>query len=449
MAKITKTLSAKINKETGKAEILLRFVGSQTIILRAKSGIYISPKSWKTKEGVIKTSSLEPELQREKEKLDNLCNKIVSEFTITDKEKTDKQWIETIIDKFHFPEKYEPKASSIGNTLFSYIADFIEKAPLRKDKATGRLLTHNNIQQYQATYKHLQAFAAIKRKKDFQFKDINQQFYNSFVSYLQSEIPEVDKLGKQILDKNDKPKMLKNAFTQNSVGKHIRILKLMLNEAPKGLIEDVEYENFHVFTEEVDTIYLNESELQKIKDYDFSKIPHLDRVRDWFLLLAWTGCRFSDLSKIGKTDIRDGFISFRQQKTNAKVTIPLHPVVMEILEKYEYNLPEPISNQRFNEYIKDAAKQAGIVQTENITSTIGGKLTTAKHPKYELISSHTGRRSFATNMYKQGLPSLMIMSITGHKTEKSFLKYIRVKQEEHATLMAKAWSKLYEKGEQA
>lgn len=73
-------------------------------------------------------------------------------------------------------------------------------------------------------------------------------------------------------------------------------------------------------------------ELKQIKDFDFSHALHLDRVRDYFLLLAWTGSRYSDLDKIHPQDVKDGFISFRQQKTNDKVTIPIHPVVSEILE---------------------------------------------------------------------------------------------------------------------
>ena len=106
-------------------------------------------------------------------------------------------------------------------------------------------------------------------------------------------------------------------------------------------------------------------------------------------------------------------------------------------------MPEPITNQKFNEYIKEVAKRAGITQLENQTRTSGGKLITEQFPKHDLVTSHTGRRSFATNMYKRGIPSLTIMSITGHNTEKSFLKYIKVKQEEHAQLMAAAWKKMY------
>lgn len=325
-------------------------------------------------------------------------------------------------------------------TLFEYIAKFIEHAPKRIDKKTGRKLTYNNIQQYKATEKHLQMFADVENRKDFNFSEVNKKFYDKFVDYLQSEIPELDEKGEQKKNEDGKLLFLKEKFTQNTVGKHIRVLKLMLNE---GNIKDIDLSSFHVFNEEVDNIYLDESELAKIKEVDLSESPYLDRVRDWFLLLSWTGCRFSDLEKISKTDVKDGFITFRQQKTNTKVTIPLHPVVLEVLEKYKYQMPEVISNQKFNDYIKDVGKLAGMTENEVVTKTIGGVLQSINMPKYQLISSHTGRRSFCTNMYKRGLPTLMIMSISGHKTEKSFLKYIKVRQEEHAEMMKKEWEKIY------
>lgn len=331
------------------------------------------------------------------------------------------KWLNEEITKIIYPGNNLPLQEEKPESLLKWVNMFVEQAPNRKDKVTGRLLVNNNVQQYKATQKHLNDFAKHKRKKDFLFKDLDQNFYDAFVEYLQG-------LG----------------FTANSVGKHIRILKLMLNEATKlGFNTSTDYTAFYVFNEEVDTIYITEEELSILKETDLTSSPYLDRVRDWFLLLAWTGCRFSDLEKIGKTDIKDGFITFRQQKTNTKVTIPLHPVVSEILQKYEYQLPAPISNQRFNEYIKEVAKRAKIDNKEAVTRTIGGKLQTITQPKYELISSHTGRRSFCTNMYKRGLPTLMIMSISGHKTEKSFLKYIKVKQEEHAQMMANAWQEMY------
>lgn len=345
------------------------------------------------------------------------------------------------IEKIQFPDNYS-KSTEKSNpvTLFSYIADFIDKAPLRKDKKTGRTLVYNNIQQYKATEKHLREFAKLERKNDYLFSQINYDFYNRFVDYLQKPIPAKDNKGKVILNEDGTPKLLKQPFTQNSVGKHIKILKVMLNEAKNN---DADTSKFYVYTEDVDNVYLNEAELKQLKDYDFAAAPHLERVRDWFLLLAWTGSRFSDLEKIDKSNIKNGMITYRQKKTNTSVTIPLHPVVNEILQKYNFQMPEVITNQRFNEYIKEVCKAAKIESLESFTRTVGGKLVTETMPKYELVSSHTCRRSFCTNMYLRGLDTLMIRSISGHKTEKSFLKYIKVSQQQHAEMMAKKWSEIY------
>ena len=430
MATIYLTLSTKADIIKNR-EILIRFIHGR-INQRSKTNIFISAEYWdeKAQQIIIPNFRIKNDEKKElvkyltdqSEKLNTLTTTILTLFNDADKNNITSDWLKTVIDKYNFPEKYVPKSEEPTNTtVFQFVDKFIKEAANRKNKNTGRPLTYNNIQQYKATEKHLKDFAESIRKKDFDFTDINQSFYDKFVIFLQEK-----------------------SFTQNSVGKHIRVLKLMLNEATaQGFNNDVYYNNFHVFTEETDTIYLNEEELQRLKNVDLSEIPHLDRVRDWFLLLAWTGSRFSDLEKVVKTDINDGFITFRQQKTNAKVVIPVHPVVSEILEKYDYNLPEQISNQKFNTYIKEACRFAEINDTETMTRTVGGNLVTEKFEKWQHVSSHTGRRSFCTNMYKRGLPTLMIMSISGHSTEKSFLKYIKVKQNEHAEMMKKAWESMY------
>lgn len=447
MATVQLRVSTKVDKTIGKGEILLRFFHGK-IDLRSKTAIYVNPERWnKEKECLIiprLATTEQVELSKLQSKIDELSNLISNAFVSTDRTEINDKWLETLIDKFNNPLKYTPpKVEEVQpQTLLSYIEDFIEQAPDRRNKETGRLLTPNNLQQYKATQKHLISFAEISNKPDFQFSEINKQFYDDFVVYLQNPIQKIEN-GELVFDKSDKPVLIKKSFTQNSVGKHVKILKVMLNDAPKDLIAESDYRSFHVFTEDIDNVYLNEIELTQLKNFDFSKTLYLERVRDWFLLLAWTGCRFSDLEKISKTDIRENTITFRQQKTGNKITIPLHPVVLEILQKYKYSMPEPITNQKFNEYIKEVAEKAGIIQMESFTRTSAGKLTTERLPKCDLVTSHTGRRSFATNMYKLGIPSLTIMSITGHKTEKSFLKYIKVKQSEHAELMAAAWKKIY------
>lgn len=386
------------------------------------SDIEVIPEHFDSSKGILKTR-ISFYSEKERTNFDtsvrDMKNTIQEAFnSVENKQELTSDLLAIEIDKKIHPERYNTKeVTTTPETVLQFIDKFVQEAPQRKDKTTGRILTYNNIQQYKATQKHLLAFAKQIKKSDFQFSDINTEFYQKYVTYLQ-----------------------KLQFTQNTVGKHIRVLKLMLNEANRP---EVNMKNFHVFTEEVDSVYLNETELQQLKDFDFSDNPNLDRVRDWFLLLAWTGSRFSDLGKIQRTDIKDNMITFRQQKTNTKVVIPLHPVVIYILEKYSYQMPEAISNQKFNEYIKEVCRLAGVDTLETFTRTVGGKLVTETKPKYELVSSHTGRRAFCTNMYKRGLDTMMIRSISGHKTEKSFLKYIKVKQEEHAEMMAKKWKEIY------
>lgn len=433
-------------KKVDKVNVRFRLRDGRSVDLFHQSNIEIDPEIWDNDKQTIKARVVFDETKRQKFNKSIIDRKdlIFEAYSMAEtKENLTSKWLESEIDKLLYPQKYKP-IEEIPQTLFQYIDRFIEKAPERKDKATGRLLTKNNIQQYKATQKHLLAFAETKKKKDFEFEQINQKFYNQFVNYLQSEIPETDNNGNVILDSEGNQRLKKESFTTNSVGKHIRVLKLFLNEATRDRINVfTAYTNFHVLTEEIDSVYLNEIELEKMRNTDFSQTPHLDRVRDWFLLLAWTASRFSDLEKITKTDIKDNFITFRQQKTNTKVTIPLHPVVLEVLTKYDFNLPKPISNQRFNEYIKEVVRLSGIDNKETMTRTVGGTLQNKSKPKYQLVSSHTGRRSFCTNMYKRGLQTLMIMSISGHKTEKTFLNYIKVKQEEHAEMMAKEWAKIF------
>jgi len=443
------TIQAFIRTSTKKADkvvVRFRLRDGRSIQLFHKSEIEVNPDIWDSDKQIIKARVVYDEVERVKfnKRISDRKDAILQAYTNAEnKNELTSELLGDEINKILHPEKYKPMDEK-SSMLFQYIERFIKTAPQRKDKATGRLLTYNNIQQYKATYKHLQAFAESKARKDYQFDRINQTFYDDFVEYLQSEIQAVNEGGSPIFNEDGTPRLFKESFTANSVGKHIRVLKLILNEATRdGTNTSTRYNKFHVFTEDVDNVYLNEVELQKLKEIDFSQIPHLDRVRDWFLLLSWTGCRFSDLVKIKETDIKADFITFRQQKTNTKVTIPLHPVVLEILHKYNFNLPEPITNQRFNEYIKDVAEKAEISTKEIITRTVGGVLKSEALPKWQLVSSHTGRRSFCTNMYKRGLPTLMIMSVSGHKTEKSFLKYIKIKQEEHAEMMAKEWAKMY------
>jgi hypothetical protein len=121
------------------------------------------------------------------------------------------------------------------------------------------------------------------------------------------------------------------------------------------------------------------------------------------------------------------------------VIIQVRKEVREILNKYNGKLPKQISNQKYNDYLKDAAALAKIDSIFIKTSSEKGFRIERKYKKCELISSHAARRSFCTNAYKDNIPTLSIMAISGHKTEKAFLKYIKVEPEEHAKKVLKMW----------
>jgi len=434
-------VSAFIKPSKGKSDTKVRFYlsrGRSETRLFYTSNIEVNTECFDSKKQIIK----ERIIYNDKARAD--FNKSVNDFkaiilkaynNAEEKESLTSKLLESEIEKILHPEnnKLSDNESMTPESVLLFVKQFVESAGSRKDKKTGRLLSPNTRKQYVTTEKHLIAFAKAKRKKDFQFSDINEKFYFDFVDYLTNkEYTVKTKRGEAVNEKQ--------SYTLNSVGKYVRALKVMLASAKHP---EADTTAFYVFNEDVDNVYLNEAELQRLKDFDFSNVPHLDRVRDWFLLLAWTGSRFSDLEKIGKSNIKNGMLTYRQQKTNTQVTIPLHPVVDEILKKHDFEMPDVISNQKFNDYIKDVCRLAGIDEMESITRTIGGKLTTEIKPKYKLVSSHTCRRSFCTNMYLRGLDTMMIRSISGHKTEKSFLKYIKVSQQQHAEMMAEKWKEMY------
>lgn len=286
-----------------------------------------------------------------------------------------------------------------------------------KNKTRIREVT---IKGYTTTKNHLEEFKKNTGHR-LQLDRIDLSFYNKFVKYFQDQ-----------------------DFATNTIGKNVKNVKVFMKEAYKrGLTNNSAFmdEDFRIINEDTDQIYLNSEELNQIYEKDLSKDPRLDRVRDIFIIGCWTGLRFADLSHFNHENITeiDGqeFIKIKTQKTGEVVIIPMHWTIKEILNKYDGNIPRIISNQKMNEYIKKAVKKAKIKHPVWISKTKAGKVVKTTKPKCDLVTMHTARRSFATNMYLADFPTISIMKITGHKTEKSFLKYIRISQEENARKIAK------------
>lgn len=426
-------------KEKKLVNVRFRLTDGRDIQLFHKSDIKVCPNDFDAKNEKIKAKIIFDATLR-KSIDDSITGRkmLISELYLLapDKSVLTSDWLEDAIDRKLNPDRYvaNEQPAPDKQTLLTHVADFLKnKAPFKKTKKTNRLIAIKTISTYKTNQQRLIAFLKYKKREDLLLSEINEKFYNDYVDFLTSKKRSVKMVNN--IEVNET-----RQYTNNTIGEAIKALKTMISDV-KGL--DVDLKEFYVISEDVDNVYLNEEELQKIKDLDLSEQPTLDRVRDWFLLLSWTGSRFSDIEKIDPANIKNNMITYRQQKTNKKVVIPVHNVVNEILQKYNYQMPKAISLQNFNVYIRQVCKLAGIDGNESMTRTVGGKLVTETKPKYELVSSHTCRRSFCTNMYRRGFDTLMIRSISGHKTDKSFLKYIKVSEDEHAEMMAQKWSEIY------
>ncbi len=187
---------------------------------------------------------------------------------------------------------------------------------------------------------------------------------------------------------------------------------------------------------------MTEEEIDRIFYHDFSHNKKLDKARDLLIIGLWTGQRIGDFKNINATNIKNGFIEITANKTGVDVVIPIHHQIEQILKKWNNDFPPALSAQKFNEYIKEIGREVGL--TEIVSGAKMNPETKRKeegeYPKYELMSSHICRRSFATNHYGK-LPTLTIMAITGHQSEKMFFNYIQTTPKEYAEEMKSFWLK--------
>jgi len=291
-------------------------------------------------------------------------------------------------------------------------ADAVEMLPFVKHFIETAQVARQTIYAYQETYRNLEEYQRQK-KTILTFQMIDMDFYNEFISMLKA----------------------KN-YAPNSIGCRIKLLKKFINEAAdRGLPvrDDYKKKGFVTVKEETAAVYLNETELMQMYKLDLSETPKLAIVRDLFLIGCYTGLRFSDLKKLSVDNFNaDNTISVKTKKTGTDVVIPVHPMVRAILEKYGNKLPKTPYNQLFNDRIGEVAKLAKINDIVCREFTKGNERVKQSVEKHELVTSHTARRSFATNAYLRDVPALSIMKITGHKTEKSFMGYIKMSQKDNA-----------------
>lgn len=188
-------------------------------------------------------------------------------------------------------------------------------------------------------------------------------------------------------------------------------------------------------------VFLERHELAALESYDFSKIPHLDRARDLFVFSCYSGLRYSDIARLEKSNISDTQISLVTQKTDDALHIDLNQHLRRILSKYEsvagHKALPVISNQKANEYIREACKVAGIDTPVRLVRYNGSRKIEETKPKWQCISFHAGRRTFITMALLLEIPIPVIMQWSGHHDTKMLKPYMAVVDELRKREMAK------------
>jgi integrase len=415
------TINYLIKGGKNATNILLRFKNGRKCDLTATTDLKVEPKRWSAAKQKVKLTADDATKDEVNNKLAELERYIFDEFNSYNSvgEHIDKYWLRKKIANF-FNRPIDETA--VDQVFFiPYIETFIKNAPSRIIKGKNKAIAKGTITKYSTTLHKLEEYEE-RFKTKLKFTDLDLIFYDRFVNFLAQE----------------------QSINLGTIGNYIGTLKTIARDAKlKGLPvhAHIEHPSFFVPKITADSIYLNDIEINKIFSHDFKGVERLENTRDLFIIGLRTGLRISDFLRLKDANIKNGYIEIETQKTGQTVTIPLHIQVKAILEK-RGGFPRSISDQKFNEHVKDLCQVAGFKEKVQ-GSKIDKKSKRKKediYEKWELVTSHICRRSFATNLYGK-LDNLTIMAITGHQTETQFLKYIKITNTEKADKLKEYWNK--------
>ena len=381
------------------AVIYIRLRDGRTLDIKAKTNYHIDPINWDdaeqrpTKKALkdIHIANLDTDLAA-------LKNDLLKEYNRSKGVKVvDAQWLKDFVNPPQEQEKHPDK-------LVDYIDTFIE---FKKADVKSSTITKCNV------IKHLLMRYQEQTKSVLYIRDIDAKFKMDFEKYCISV-----------------------GYAPNTTARNIRFIKTFCRHAKANGVEThYQLDSIKAKYHKVDNIYLDEKEILAIEKIESKKLTDgLENARDWLLISCYCGQRVSDFLRFDKSMIRyeknkagelKPLIEFTQVKTEKIMTIPLHKKIIEIMKKYDGNFPRKISDQKYNEHIKKVCEAAEINQPTHGTlfdHKIKEKVT-KDYPKHLMVSSHIGRRSFATNNYGK-IPTSFLMYITGHTTEAMFLTYI-------------------------
>lgn len=302
----------------------------------------------------------------------------------------------------------------LEKSFFQYYDDFMA------EEGTFNQWTAGTKKKLRVIKKHLFNF-----DPKLTFEKFTEEKLVEYLSYLQGELK----------------------FKNATVTKNISFVKWFLRWSyKKGYNTNTFFENFKpkLKNTQKKIIFLTPTEFKHFREYQIpQQKKYLERVRDVFLFQCFTGLRYSDVENLKKNDIKDDFIEVTTLKTSDSLKIELNQYSRDILDKYkDYKdckgraLPV-ITNQRMNEYLKELAELAGINELIRETYYIGNERFDEVTPKYALIGTHAGRRTFICNALSLGIPPQVVMKWTGHRDYKAMKPYIDIADETKANAMSK------------
>lgn len=422
------TANLIIKGKNNPTNLYLRFTNTRSIELICATGVSINPLFWDAKNQKIRNVIDVPNRDEINSRLQKLKIFVVDEFNLSfiKGEIIDKDWLKEKTQLFFSRPKFEDNKKNLNHHI--YLSDFAtwwleNKASTWKVKA-GQYMDDKTKAHYDILNN---IFIRFEGKNKARLKDIDNELLNKFSEFLTKE-----------------------KYAEITAKRMIGRIRFFCNRAEEMNLDINKNYKQRVFVadqeEEYKSPYFNEDEINKIFKLDLSHNDTLDNVRDNLIIGLWTGLRVSDFLKSLKIDdIEDGLIRIKTQKTKTAVEIPLHPQVKEILKKRCGFLPLKINEQDFNDYIKNIAQICGF--DNEMVGGIVKVLPDGKrrkiiglYKKYELITSHICRRSFATNLHGK-IDNSTICAIGGWATESQMLHYIKKSNTEHAEKLQKHWEK--------
>jgi len=380
--------------------LLYRFEGID-YVYGAKTLLKVNKDYWEKQHNQKRPKNIEI-INRQVEvntEINKIQNFVMDAFEKTVPSTIDKAWLQAKIDTYY---NRDPEKVRIPKGLVDFVPFYI--------KEKGNDITSSTVKKLNVVKHKLKRYEEEKNVT-LLISEINEQFKNSFIDYCTNE-----------------------NYAIGTTQRDLVFIKTFCNYAfEKGLEVDRNLNKVKIKVKrEIKHPYLSFAELEQIEKAELN--DSLSNVRDWLIISCYTGQRISDFKNFTAAKIRiekgKPLLEFKQMKTNKLMTIPVHPKVMEVLEKRNGLFPPQISDQKYNDYLKDVCKEAkinekieGSKKVEIVPKSGKYRKEEGVYEKWELVSSHIGRRSFATNFYGK-IPTSHLIFMTGHTTERMFLEYI-------------------------